>query len=74
VLLLSGILLPMTLGPRWLQRIAAFNPFSHIVDAARVAFNDRLGDSSLVIGLACAAALAVAGLAIATRTFQRESA
>jgi ABC-2 type transport system permease protein len=74
VLLLSGILLPMTLGPRWLQRIAALNPFSHIVDAARVAFNDRLGDSSLVIGLVCAAALAVAGLAIATRTFQRESA
>ena len=74
VLLLSGILLPMTLGPRWLQRIAAVNPFSHIVDAARVAFSDRLGDSSLVIGLVCAAALAVVGLAVATRTFQRESA
>src|SRR5215475_10671101 len=74
VLLLAGILLPMTLGPRWLQRIASLNPFSHIVDAARVAFSDRLGDSSLIIGLVCAAALAVAGLAVATRTFQRESA
>ena len=74
VLLLSGILLPMTLGPRWLQRLAALNPFSHIVDAARVAFSGQLGDSSLVIGLVCAAGLAVVGLAVATRTFQRESA
>jgi ABC-2 type transport system permease protein len=74
VLLLSGILLPMTLAPRWLQRLAQLNPFSHVVDGARAAFRNDLGDSSLVIGLACAAVLAVAGLAIATRTFQRESA
>jgi ABC-2 type transport system permease protein len=74
VLLLSGILLPMTLAPRWLQRIAQLNPFSHVVDGARAAFRNDLGDSSLVIGLVSAAVLAVAGLAIATRTFQRESA
>src|SRR5207245_6121537 len=35
VLLLSGILLPMTLAPNWLLRLAQANPFSHIVDAAR---------------------------------------
>jgi ABC-2 type transport system permease protein len=74
VLLLSGILLPMTLAPRWLQRIAQLNPFSHVVDGARAAFRNDLGDSSLVIGLISAAVLAVVGLAIATRTFQRESA
>ncbi|HMG52340.1 MAG TPA: ABC transporter permease [Kofleriaceae bacterium] len=74
LLLLSGILLPMTLAPRWLQRIAQLNPFSHVVDAARVAFRNELDNSSLVIGLICAAVLAVVGLAVATRTFQRESA
>ncbi|HEY4056098.1 MAG TPA: ABC transporter permease [Kofleriaceae bacterium] len=74
VLLLSGILLPMTLAPRWLQRIAAVNPFSHIVDGARAAFRDDLGNRSLAIGLISAAVLAVVSLAIATRTFQRESA
>ena len=74
VLLLSGILLPMTLGPRWLLRLSQANPFSHIVDASRAAFRDDLGDSSLVIGLVCAAALAVVGVAVATRVFQRESA
>ena len=57
-----------------LRTLAAINPFSHIVDAARVAFRGDLGDSSLVVGLGAAAVLAVASLAIATRTFQRESA
>src|SRR5205823_6544074 len=74
VLLLSGILLPMELAPRWLRTIAELNPFSHIVDAARVAFLGDLGNSSLVFGLVSAAVLAVGSLAIATRTFQRESA
>jgi ABC-2 type transport system permease protein len=74
VLLLSGILLPMTLAPPWLRRLAELNPFSHIVDAARAAFRNDLGNGSLVVGLICAAALAVVGLAVATRTFRRESA
>src|SRR5215813_2573829 len=74
VLLLSGILLPMTLAPPWLRRLSELNPFSHVVNAARAAFRNDLGDSSLVIGLICAAVLAVVGLAVATRTFQRESA
>ena len=41
---------------------------------ARAAFRNDLGDISLVTGLVAAAALAVVGLAVATRTFQRESA
>ena len=74
VLLLSGILLPMTLAPAWLQRLAQVNPFSHVVDGARAAFQNKFDDGSLVIGLVSAAVLAVVGLAVATRTFQRESA
>jgi ABC-2 type transport system permease protein len=74
ILLLSGILLPMTLAPRWLQRVSDANPFRHVVDGARAAFLNQLGDTSLFVGLVCAAALAAIGLAVATRTFQRESA
>ena len=33
ILLLSGILLPMSLAPDWLQTVASFNPFEHAVDA-----------------------------------------
>jgi ABC-2 type transport system permease protein len=74
VLLLSGILLPMSLGPKWLQNLAKANPFSHVVDGARAAFRDDLSDQSLWIGLVAAGVLAVVGLAVANRTFQRESA
>jgi ABC-2 type transport system permease protein len=74
VLLLSGILLPMTLAPRWLYRLSQANPFSHIVDAARAGFRGDLGNSSIGVGLACAGVLAIVGLATATRVFQRESA
>jgi ABC-2 type transport system permease protein len=74
VLLLSGILLPMTLAPRWLLRLSQANPFSYIVNGSRAAFRGDLGDTSLVVGVICAAGLAVLGLAVANRTFQRESA
>jgi ABC-2 type transport system permease protein len=73
LLLLSGILLPMTLAPRWLLRLSQANPFSHIVDAARAAFRDDLGDGSIVVGLLCASVLAVVGLSVAVHSFQRES-
>ena len=50
ILLLSGILLPMTLGADWLQRISDFMPFRYIVDAARDAFTGDLGSSDVVWG------------------------
>ena len=74
VLLLSGILLPMSLAPAWLYRLAQANPFSHVVDGSRAAFRGDYADTSLAIGLASAAALAAFGLWVANRTFQRESA
>jgi ABC-2 type transport system permease protein len=73
VLLLSGILLPMSLAPSWLRQLASVNPFSHIVDGARAAFLGELS-GSLVAGLGSAAVLAVLGMAVAARVFQRDSA
>ena len=35
VLLLSGILLPMTIGPAWLERASDFMPIRHVVDGVR---------------------------------------
>lgn len=43
VLLLSGILLPMTIGPEWPQRVSDFMPFRWIVDAVGDTF---VGDFS----------------------------
>jgi ABC-2 type transport system permease protein len=59
LMLLSGILLPLTLAPPIIQGIAGINPLSHAVEAARALFNGDVGDSvvlrSFVLMGACAA-------------------
>jgi ABC-2 type transport system permease protein len=71
LLLLSGVLLPLTLAPGWLRAIAAANPLSYAVDAARAVFNDHLGDVSVEKGVLLTAVLAVFAVAIAVRAFGR---
>ncbi|HVV49224.1 MAG TPA: ABC transporter permease, partial [Polyangia bacterium] len=73
LLLLSGILLPMSLAPRWLYLLSRVNPFSHVVDGARAAVRGDFGSGSLAVGLLAALALAVAGVAVGTRTFHAET-
>jgi ABC-2 type transport system permease protein len=74
VLLLSGILLPMSLAPRWLYNISRANPFSYVVDGSRAAFRGDYAEWSLLWGLLSAALLAAGGLWIASKVFERESA
>ena len=71
LLLLSGVLLPLTLAPDWLRAIAAVNPLSYAVDAARLVFNNQLGDPSVLRGVAIMAVLAIAAVAWAARSFNR---
>jgi ABC-2 type transport system permease protein len=71
LLLLSGVLLPLTFAPAWLRTVAAFNPLSYAVDAARAVFNNQVGDPSVLRGLVIMAVLAVAGVALGTRSFSR---
>lgn len=61
ILLLSGILLPMTLAPRWLQILSDINPFKHIVDALRAVFQGEIVTPTVLIGIALTIALAVIG-------------
>ena len=35
VLLLAGVLLPVSVGPEWMQVVAHFNPLYYVVEAAR---------------------------------------
>jgi ABC-2 type transport system permease protein len=74
ILLLSGILLPMTLGPQWLQRVSDFMPFRWIVDAVRDGFAGDLGTSAVLWGSVWALVLAVLGTWWGTATFRRENA
>jgi ABC-2 type transport system permease protein len=71
LLLLSGVLLPLSLAPDWLRTVAAADPLSYAVDAARAVFNDHLGDVSVIKGVAIMAALAVLAVTAAARSFGR---
>ena len=74
VLLLSGILLPMTLGPGWLQNVSDVLPTKHVVDAVRSVFRGDLWTGQTLWGVMWALLLALAGLWIGTRTFRRQNA
>jgi ABC-2 type transport system permease protein len=71
LLLLSGVLLPLTLAPVWLQNIAAVNPLSYAVTAARAVFNQHMSDPSVEKGLIIMAVLAVLALGVGVRQFGR---
>jgi ABC-2 type transport system permease protein len=74
LLLLSGVMLPMSLAPSWLQTVADFNPLYHAVAAIRALFNATYGDPEIVIGSAVLVALTVFALWLGARTFSRAAA
>jgi len=73
LLLLSGILLPMTLAPGWLRAVSNANPVKHIVDALRALFHGHVMNGTVGVGLLVGAALIALGMAFGTRTFGRDS-
>jgi len=74
VLLLSGILLPMTIGPDWLERASNFMPTRWIVDATRSMFGGDFGGSEIYWGTAWAMVLFGLALWWGTATFRKENA
>jgi ABC-2 type transport system permease protein len=73
LMLLSGIMLPLTLGPGWLQGIGRATPFRYIIDAMRQAFQGVYATTIMVEGVCVAVGLAAVCLWIASRTFVREN-
>jgi ABC-2 type transport system permease protein len=71
VLLLSGILLPLTFAPGWLRGIANWNPFSWAVDGTRALFRGDLGSSDVWQGLLIMALLSACAVLWAAREFAR---
>lgn len=74
LLLLSGILLPLTLAPAWIRAIASVNPFAYAVDAARSLFDGSFGDPSVLLGFGLTTALALVALWWAARSFHKATA
>jgi len=74
LMLLSGIMLPLTLGPGWLQGIARVTPFRYIIDAMREAFQGVYATTIMLEGACVAVGLAAVCLFVASRAFVRENA
>lgn len=47
MLLLSGVLLPLTLAPAWLVTLSDFNPMKYMVNASRAIFNGDIGNPAV---------------------------
>lgn len=74
LLLLSGVLLPLTLAPDLLQTIADFNPFLHIVEAARALINGDTSDNSILISFASIFVMMLLTMQWAISLFRRATA
>lgn len=74
ILLLSGILLPMTLGPIWLQRLSDVMPFRWVVSAVRDVFTGGFGGTDVLVGFVWAVAMFAAGLTWGVRVFCKDNA
>lgn len=74
LLLLSGILLPMSLAPAWLNNLSRLNPLRYIVEAIRELFLGNYFNHTVILGVIIAVGIAALAVILGTRTFRRENA
>lgn len=74
LMLLSGVLLPMTLAPAWLHAISVVNPLTHVVDAERAIVAGQWHQVAVWLGPLLAVLLAIVGAGWGVRTFRRQQA
>jgi ABC-2 type transport system permease protein len=71
ILLLSGMLLPMELAPRWLQIVAHFNPAYYCVEAGRLLAAGHIYEAKVGYAFLFMVPLAIITVIWATRAFNR---
>ena len=72
ILLLAGVLLPISLGaPIWMRVLAHFNPLYYLVEASRALANGIVGTSAVWQAFAVLVPLCILVLAWVTRVFRR---
>lgn len=70
-MLLSGLMLPMTLAPGWLDLLSRLMPLRHLVDAVRSAYAGDYTSADMLYGTLTAAVCTALAVAIGTRGFRR---
>ncbi|MEV5310495.1 ABC transporter permease [Streptomyces sp. NPDC052610] len=69
-MLLSGLMLPMSLGPAWLDVLSHCVPFRYLVDAMRDAYVGHYTTADMLYGTLVAVGLAVLSVTVGTRVFR----
>ncbi|MBO0514086.1 ABC transporter permease [Streptomyces beijiangensis] len=73
-MLLSGLMLPIALGPAWLNVLSHFVPFRYLVDAVRSAYLGQYATAQMLYGVLVAVGFAVFSVTVGTRVFRRAGA
>ena len=69
-MLLSGLMLPMTLAPGWLDVLSHFVPFRYLVDAVRDAYVGDYTGAHMLYGALVAVGFAALSVTVGTRVFR----
>lgn len=73
VLILSGMLLPLDMGPGWMQVLGRINPLTYLVEAQRALFSGNIAQPVVLRGALVTVALVVVGIALGTRAMRRST-
>jgi ABC-2 type transport system permease protein len=73
-MLLSGLMLPMTPAPAWLDVLLHLMPFRYLVDAVRDAYADSYTTVHMLYGVLVAVGSAVLAVTVGTRVFRNAGA
>ncbi|MFJ6837654.1 ABC transporter permease [Streptomyces sp. NPDC091209] len=73
-MLLSGLMLPMTLAPGWLDVLSRLMPLRYLVDAVRDAYVGSYATAHMLYGVLVALAFAATAVTVGTRAFRRAGA
>ncbi|WP_045558921.1 ABC transporter permease [Streptomyces sp. FxanaA7] len=69
-MLLSGLMLPMSLAPGWLDVLSHFVPFRYLVDAVRDAYVGAYATPAMLYGVLVAVGLTAVSVTVGTRVFR----
>ena len=69
-MLLSGLMLPMTLAPAWLDVLSHLMPFRYLVDAVRDAYVGAYTTDHMLYGVLVAVGFAAVAVTVGTRVFR----
>ncbi|HXP52935.1 MAG TPA: ABC transporter permease [Bacteroidia bacterium] len=74
IMLLSGIMLPISLAPNWMKNMALFNPFYYVVEASRSLFAGDYSNMIVIKGFAIMFAFTLLALWLAVKALNKMTA